>query len=152
MQATGNITIRMASASDADRVIEMGSRSIAIGPYKNDLKDAPDVTMRLYRLLIDNPMARIIVSEEEGKVTGILALLLFNHYYSGELTAGEIIWYVEPEYRQSPTALELYWKACQLAKEAGATRMQMTAPDPAVGQAYVRLGFHEVETTYQRDL
>ncbi len=145
-------TIRPACSEDADRIIEMGSRSIHIGPYREDLVDNPQVTLRLYKLLIDNPQARIIVSESEGKVTGLFAFIIFPHYYSGEITAGEIIWYVEPEYRVGGIGLKLLREAERLAREAGAVRIQLTAPTEALSAMYKRCGYHQVEVSFQRKL
>lgn len=144
--------IRMARPEDAERVIEMGSRSIKIGPYRDDLVDNPDVTRRLYDLLIKNPQARIIVSETENLVTGLFAFVIFPHYYSGELTAGEIIWYVEPEYRAGGVGLRLLKEAENYAREAGAVRMQLTAPTEQLGSMYKRCGYHQIEVSFQRTL
>lgn len=146
-------TIRMARPEDAERIIEIGSHSIAIGPYRNDLVDNPQVTLRLYKLLIDNPQSRIIVSEAAGGiVTGLFALIIFPHYYSGEITAGEIIWYVEPAYRVGGVGLALLREAERLAREAGAVRMQLTAPTEALSAMYKRCGYHQIEVSFQRKL
>lgn len=130
----------------------MGSRSIAEGPYREQLSDNPEVTRELTQKLLTQENVRILVSEDDGKVCGVLCFLLFPHYFSGEMTAGELIWYMEPEYRHSWAAICLLRAAQRLAKEMGAKRMQFTAPTVEVGKAYESLGYKQVEITYQRSL
>jgi GNAT superfamily N-acetyltransferase len=83
---------------------------------------------------------------------GLLGFIVFPHYFSRELTAGELMWYVEPEFRQSFTALALLRKAEQMARAMGAKRMQFTAPTVEVGKAYEALGYKQIEVSYQKEL
>ncbi len=84
---------------------------------------------------------------------GVFAFILYDHYYSGELVAGEMIWWVEPEYRKMGMPLELLWAAEKLACEMGAKKMQLTAPTDEIAAMYGKLkGFEKVETAFQRDI
>lgn len=142
--------IREALPTDIDRIVEMGSRSLREGPYRDEVGDSPKTTAALCQQVLES--GKILVAEEDGNVIGVLGFIVFPHYFSGERTAGELIWYVEPEYRQSFTALALLRKAQSLAREMGAKRMQFTAPTEEVGKAYESLGYHKVEVTYQKCL
>ena len=99
--------IREAEAKDVERIVEMGSRSLREGPYKDQLSDNPEATRKLTQNILENHVGKILVAEEDGKLVGLLGLLFYPHPYSGEPIAAEIIWYTEPEYRQSFTALAL---------------------------------------------
>lgn len=143
-------TIRLASEADVPRVVEMGRRFLAEGPYRNQLADVPEVSTRIAAFAVTTDKCRVLVSELEGQVTGVLAFILFPHYFSGELTAGEMIWYVEPEHRPGGVALRLLWEAERMAKEMGAERMQVTAPTSAVSDLYKRFGYDAVEVTFQK--
>jgi GNAT superfamily N-acetyltransferase len=144
--------IRVAEPTDIPRIVEMGSRSLREGPYKDLVGDNPEQTSQLARSVIEMDNGTVLVSEEDGKLTGVLAFVIFPHYFSGEKTAGELIWYVEPEYRQSFTAIALLRAAERLARTAGAKRMQFTAPTVAVGEAYQSLGYKPVEVSFQKAL
>ncbi|MCU1301968.1 MAG: hypothetical protein JWQ87_2252 [Candidatus Sulfotelmatobacter sp.] len=142
--------IREAVEADIPRLTEMGSRSLREGAYKDLVGDNPEQTGKLAVEVMKKGI--ILVAEEKGILTGVLAFILFPHYFSGELTAGEVIWYVEPEYRQSFTALCLLRAAERMARGFGAKRMQFTAPTAAVGKAYESLRYQQVEVTFQKTL
>lgn len=142
--------IREANEADIPRITEMGSRSLREGPYKDLVADKPEQTGKLALDVMQKGF--ILVSEEDDKLTGLLAFIVFSHYFSGELTAGEVMWYVEPEYRQSFTGLCLLRAAERMARKFGAKFMQFTAPTAEVGNAYEALKYHQVEVTFQKAL
>lgn len=144
-------TIRMASIADRERLLEMGRKFLAEGPYRQHLKDNPERAGKLISTLLESEAARVLVYEENGTVEGVLCFILFDHYFSGEMTAGELIWYVEPEFR-GKASLELLWAAEKMAYESGATHMQLTSPDEHAGKIYERIKYAPVETTYQARL
>jgi N-acetylglutamate synthase-like GNAT family acetyltransferase len=144
--------IREATLNDVPRVVELGRKFLAEGPYAGQIKDNPEQANRFTTLLIDNPSAKILVSEKNGTVTGVLAFLLFPHHFSGEMTALEIIWYVEPQYRPGGIAMRLMWTAERIAQEMHAHFMQFTAPDAKASAIYERFGYHQVEIGYQKEL
>jgi N-acetylglutamate synthase-like GNAT family acetyltransferase len=145
--------IREAVKEDIPKIIEMGSRSIQEGPYKELLPDRPEVTQQLARKLLEMPNAKILAGECDGKVVAVFAFILFDHYYSGEFVAGEMIWYVEPEARKSSMGLELLWAAEKLASSMGAKKMQLTAPTDEIANLYAHLrGYQKVETAFQRNI
>ena len=143
--------IREAQESDIPRIVEMGSRSLKEGPYKDQVGDNPDITKQLAWDVISQK-GRVLIALEDGKIIGLLAFILFPHYFSSELTAGELMWYVLPEYRKSFTAIALLRAAERMARELGAKRMQFTAPTDEVAAAYARLGYSQIEVSFQKEL
>lgn len=143
--------IREATPADVPRVVEMGRRFLAEGPYRDKIADNPEVCAKLAAQLVQNPQAKILVAEEGEQLIGILVFILFPHYFSGEMTAGELVWWVEPRAR-GRTGVKLLTAAEGMARDLGAKRMQMVAPTLEVGRLYKRRGYEEVETTYQRSL
>lgn len=141
--------VRLAELSDIDRVLELGYRFLEEGPYKDQLGKNEDVSRRLTHVLINNPNSRVIVAEVDDRVVGTFAFIFYEHYFSGERTAGEIIWYVEPEYRSQGLALEMLWFAEDLAFKMGALRFQLTAPTKAVEEIYKKLHYLPIEVSYQ---
>ena len=144
--------IREATLSDVHRIVEMGRRFMAESTYNQHLSENPKQMRVFAKQIISNPRGVILVSEQDGKLTGMLALLLFPHYFSGESIAGEVFWWVDPEARAGSTGLKLMRKAEKIAAMWGATKMQMVAPTRRIGKLYEHLGYKEVESTFQRDL
>lgn len=143
--------IREAASSDIPRIVELGSRSLVDGPYRDLVKDTPEQSAKLALQVIEKA-GRVLLWEENGQITGMLAFILFPHYFTGELTAGELMWYVEPESRPGGAALRLLWAAEELARSLGAQKMQFTAPTEAVGDIYKRFGYSKIEVSYQKEL
>lgn len=144
--------IREATVADIPRLIEMGHRFVSETSYKDHLEENPEQMKILAEQIISNPNGRILVAEKDQKPIGMLALILFPHYLSGELVAGEVFWWVEPEARKGRTGLELMKKAEEIAVSWGAKKMQMVAPSERIGKLYEYLGYSHVESTYQRSL
>lgn len=129
----------------------MGSRSLREGPYKDEI-DNPSQSAETALTVIQSSNGKVLVSEEEGKLTGLVGFILYPHFFTGEMTGIELMWWVEPEYRQSMTGIVLIRAAQRIAKEMGAKKMQFTAPTPEVGRAYEALGYRQVEIGYQKAL
>lgn len=145
--------IRAAEEKDIPRIVELGSQSLAEGPYKDLLADKPEVTGNLAARLLNLDTAKILVAEDDGVIVGVFAFVVFPHYFSGETVAGEVIWYVQPESRRGSNALELLWAAERQAYELGAKKMQLTAPTDEIAAMYGMLrGYVKVETAFQRNL
>lgn len=149
--------IREATPADIPRIIEMGRKFLLSGPYRDIMPDNPEVATSLAEKLVAYPEAKVLVAEEEGKVIGVFAFVVFPHYYSGLSTAGELIWYILPEHRRMTSftdspALNLLNEAEKLAKEMGAVQMHLTAPTIEIGSLYKRRGYKQVEIGFQREL
>jgi GNAT superfamily N-acetyltransferase len=144
--------IRPALESDIPRLLEMGSRSLREGPYKGKIIDNPEVAAALAFQVIKNQQGQVLVAEEGGQLIGLLGYAIFPHYYTGEKTAAEIMWWVEPEHRRSFTALALFRRAEAEARQAGCATMQFTAPTEEVARAYEKMGYTALEVAYYKDL
>jgi RimJ/RimL family protein N-acetyltransferase len=140
--------IRPAVEADIPRLVEMGRRFLASSPYSKFLPENPESMRVLIAQLVG--WGTLLVSEAEGNVTGMIGFMVFNHPMSGEKIGGEIFWWVDPEARG--IGLELLKQAEQAVREAGGKKMQMIAPDEGIEKLYQRLGYSQVETTYQRSL
>ena len=147
------MTVRMASPADLKTVVELGRRFLLEGPYRDELLDNPDRALSFAASVYDNPSGRILVLAEGESVHGVFAFFAYNHLFSGELTAVELIWYVEPEWRAGGFSLRLLAEAEHLAKSMGCVRMQLTAPSEEVGKLYKYCGgYKKIEVCYQRKL
>lgn len=130
----------------------MGSRSLREGPYKDQVEDNPEASAKLALEVISSRDGRVLVFEEDGKVVALIGFFIYPHYFSGIMTGHEIMFYVEPEYRRSLTAMCLLRAAERHARTMGAKRMQLSAPTREVAQAYEAMGYQPIEVGYQKVL
>jgi len=144
--------IRTATQADIPRIVELGTQSLKDGPYAGMLKDTPENSAVLALKIIGGNGKVLLYENEAGRVCGLLGFILFPHYFTGELTATEIMWYVEPEERKGGGGMFLLWEAEKEAKKMGATRMGFSAPDDKVSEIYARFGYKKIETTFMKVL
>jgi GNAT superfamily N-acetyltransferase len=142
--------IRPATSEDTARVVEMAQRFVAETEYSDVIALQPDRVAATVERLIANPDATVLLSGSDATITGMIAMLAYDHPFSGERTAFEVVWWVEPEARGD--GLRLLRAAEEWARGRGATAVQMVAPSQRVGELYIRLGYAPVETSFQRRL
>lgn len=140
--------IRDATLADIPRMVEMGQHFRKQTSYDKFLSDSPETMKKLGETLIERN--GLIVSEERGEVIGMLGFIIYEHFISGDLTAGEVFWFVEPQHRGS--GIRLMKEMERRARSAGAKNMQMVAPSWKVAKFYKRSGFELMEMSYQRTL
>lgn len=147
--------IREANTSDIPRIVELGTRSLKDGPYKDICKDNPEQSARFALAVIDK-MGKVLVYEVDGEIHGLLGFIISPHYFSAELVASEVMWYVEQEHRVAVNgyfpAFDLLKAAEKLASELGAVKMAFTAPTKEVGTMYERFGYRPIEVGYLKEL
>jgi GNAT superfamily N-acetyltransferase len=126
----------------------MGQRFRQETEYSQHVGENPEQMAMLGAKLIEGN--GLLISERNGVVVGMIGYIVFPHFISGEIVAGEVFWWVEPEHRgEGPKLLR---EAEKRVAAAGAKRMQMIAPNERVGKLYERFGYSFVESTYQRTL
>ncbi len=126
----------------------MGQRFLRESSYAKHLKENPERLAMLGAQLIEKD--GLILTERDQVITGMLGSILHNHFMSGELMAGEVFWWVEPEYRGD--GIRLVKETETRARAAGAVSLQMIAPNERVAALYQRMGYEFVESTWQKKL
>ena len=144
------MTIRPATLADVPALVAMGERFRADSPYRDLCAENADAMAATCTRLITGPDSIMLVAEHAAGLVGMIGLILFAHHFSGARTAGELVWWVDPGARG--TGLRLLRQGERWAAEAGATQMQMIAPDARVGRLYEHQGYAPVELTYQKAL
>jgi GNAT superfamily N-acetyltransferase len=140
--------IRAATSADVPRVVEMGLRFRRETNYQRHIAENPAALANMAALLVN--AGGLLVSERERRIVGMIGFYLFPHFLSGEQIAGEVCWWVEPEFRGE--GIKLLRAAETAARAAGAVRMQMIAPTNQVATIYQRCGYEFIEAAYQRTL
>jgi len=140
--------IRLATQEDIPRLVKMGQRFRNESTYGKYLAENPEKMAELGKRLIE--VDGLILAERGEMIIGMLGFILHRHFISGELVAGEVFWWVEPEFRGEGLALMM--DAERRAKLAGAQYMHMIAPNESVEAIYKIRGYERVESTWQRNL
>ncbi len=141
--------IRAATLEDVPRIVEMGQRFREL-IYRDLLADNPVQMRAISERLISGDDSVILVVEKFDRVIGMIGMMLFDHFLSAERVAGEVAWWIEPEDRGD--GLRLLLAAETWARDNGAQKIQMIAPNERVGKLYRRLGYMPIETAYQKAL
>lgn len=146
--------IRRALTAEIPTIVEMGRHFLAASPFVDVIPDST-VHMRALatQLLACGAQGTILVADiAEGEgLMGMVGLTCTPHFLSGELTAGEVFFWVEPRAR-GIVGVRLIQAAEQWAKDSGAVAIQMIAPDARVGTFYNRRKYRAIETTYWKRL
>lgn len=143
-------TIREATESDVPAIVEMGRQFRNETVYASRLPENVEQITATARRIVASPDGTVLVADRDGVLIGMIGLLLFTHHFSGERTAGELCFWIDPAHRGH--GVRLLYRAERWAREHGATTLQMIAPTPEVGALYTRLGFTEIETAFQKEL
>jgi GNAT superfamily N-acetyltransferase len=140
--------IRLAREFDIPRLVEMGLRFRQETSYCQHIKENPEQMSKTAKQLIATN--GLLVSERQGNIIGMLGFVIYPHFLSGEICAGEVFWWVEPEHRGE--GVKLLKETEKIAKKAGAARIQMIAPNEKVAEFYRLCGYEYVETAFQKSL
>ena len=146
---TGRV-IRPATMEDVPALVAMGRQFAQTEMYRDVLYENPDQITIVMTNLIDCEAGTILVLESESVLVGMMGILHTPHFLSAEICASEIFWWVTPGHRGD--GVRLLRAAESWAKECGATKLQMVAPNERVGRFYDRMGFKRIETSYQKAL
>jgi GNAT superfamily N-acetyltransferase len=145
----GETIIRPATYADIPQIVDMGLRFLRSSEYRARMRETPDAMASTARWLVEAPGGALFVAEQGDGLVGMIGLALSVQPLSGELAAGELFWYVEPEAR-GRTGIKLLRRAESWAKAAGATVVVMVAPNANVERFYASRGYDRFEVTYQR--
>ncbi|MBA3578923.1 MAG: GNAT family N-acetyltransferase [Gemmatimonadaceae bacterium] len=144
--------IRAATDSDLGAVQTMALRFIASTDYQHRLAFSTAHVEAFVQQTIENPHAVVLVSEHKGQLVGMMAVVLFIHPLTGERTASEMAWWMDPAHRGGRDAIRMLSEAEQWAMGQGAVMFHMIAPDERTAEFYERLDYRKIETSYGRRL
>ena len=140
--------IRHATLADMPELMRMAEAFLASSAFGSVVSFDADRMQRLMETLITHPDMDILVPET---LDGMLAVRTTVHDMSGEVFAGEVFWWVDTA-KRGIAGWRLKQSAERWARNRGATRMQMSAPNERVGDMLTRDGFQRVEITYMKEL
>src|SRR5476651_1377594 len=124
--------IRLATVEDIPQMVAMGVKFNNQSSYSRHLKVDEEKIAAIGKQLIEGE--GLLVSENQEKITGMIGYIVYRHFMSDEIIAGEVFWWVEPEHRGA--GIKLLKEAEDRARQRGAKKMQMIAPTDQVAKVY----------------
>ena len=77
--------IRKATMDDLERLVEMGMRFAADADYRDLIAVKPENIADAIFNVVNSPDGVVFVSGSDATVTGMIAILAYDHPFSGEL-------------------------------------------------------------------
>lgn len=110
----------------------------------------------LFEEYISNPSIKIIIlaCDTQNKPIGLIVGAKTQMYFSDVEFAGELIWWVDEEYRRSRAAIDLF-KAFEFwSKKVGAEVVTVvdTVQTTPLTNFYMRNGYHLAESVFIKEL
>jgi GNAT superfamily N-acetyltransferase len=122
------------------------------------VKVNPDYAKERYRQMIANGNAKgfILIDDTTGKLAGGIGMLKGPDLHSGEMTAVETFWFVDPSSENSFGAMELYRCFERWAKETGCKKMamihMMNSSPAKLQRLYERMGYTLIEQHFVKEI
>jgi len=143
--------IRKAGGGDRSDLVAMVGHFIQGTPYAKVLPFRPKKVLELVDLVLEHGV--VFVAEVNGRAVGMIAAVALRELVAGEAMADEMVWWVEPAYRQGLVGPRLLKALENWARQKGLAMLKMVAPvGTEVGAFYERAGYMAVETSYIKHL
>ena len=148
--------IRRAIITDEPDLVRMGRAFWAETPLSDFSVFSPEYLVNFIRGASIEPSASIWVADDGGKIVGAVAGMIYPLFFSGDLVAQEIFWWVDPEARGAEASKMLFDALIEWATAMGAKALSMIAIEngkaESVGKIYRKKGFIPTEHAYVRGL
>lgn len=119
------MTLRDLTPFDIEAAISLGARMHKESVYRDFDYDKQKCGQLLYRCLSNPDTHFAMVTETDGKLTGMLLGYISEHYFGRDLIASDYLWYVLPEHRGSRAGLQLLIAFQDWAKVRNAAEVYM---------------------------
>ena len=150
--------IRFALNADIPDLVYWGEKFWELTWFRQKLQqeyDGQSVDILLQGLINHDTGFVLVVEDEEKKVRGFALIVISPFVFNLNLKiAGELAWYVDPDYRGHRAGLDLLKKAELIARSRGCRYLTMISMNHSmnVGPLYEKAGYSPAETTYIKEL
>lgn len=139
--------VRLAVAADVPAIVDMALVFLAT-EYAGAIAADPVRVEAMAATMVHE--GAMFVAERQGDVVGMIGMVVYDHFLSGERVASPVCWWVNPDARG--LGMRLFIAGRRWAIAQGATRLQASAPNRRSEQIYRRLGWTAFEVHYQTRL
>lgn len=147
-------TIRKGTLADVPEIVRMSAAFYPTTHYAQWCDMDEETVADLASSLIENHI--FFVAEDGDRLVGMVGLFIIPFMFNRQATsAGEVVWWVDPEARGSRVAASLLQAVEGACRDAGADRIQMVhMPNspPQAAALYEKLGYSRSEISYTKDI
>lgn len=147
-------TIRKGTLADVPEIVRMSAAFYPTTHYAQWCDMDEETVADLASSLIENHI--FFVAEDGEHLIGMVGLFIIPFMFNRHATsAGEVVWWVDPEARGSRVAASLLQAVEGACRDAGADRIQMVhMPNspPQAAALYEKLGYSRSEISYTKDI
>lgn len=146
------IAVRRARPEDLPVIVEMVGHFIASTSYCRLLRFVPEAVAELTDRVLQ--VGVIFVAEDGPQLVGVIAGLPIEEPIGRTKMLDELVWWIEPAYRNRSAGPRLHGAWESWAREAGLEAVRMIAPadSPEVGSFYAKRGYWPLETSFIKRL
>lgn len=147
--------IRLADIKDVNKVLFITLSFIEESGYKFSIN--PRKLRELARAFIeDSDKLVLLLVDDKDNIKGILAGNLVSPFYTDDVIAQEMMWYVDKDRRGSMESMRLplmfiKWASQNKAKGVQFSNLEVLKGDK-VSEVYERLGLKKMESAFYKDL
>lgn len=146
--------IRKGTLADVPEIVRMSAAFYPTTHYAQWCDMDEETVADLASSLIENHI--FFVAEDGDRLVGMVGLFIIPFMFNRHATsAGEVVWWVDPEARGSRVAASLLQAVEGACRDAGADRIQMVhMPNspPQAAALYEKLGYSRSEISYTKDI
>lgn len=144
--------IRRATIDDLPSILRMSEDFHQASPYRNIPFNKEFLAQNVQAILI-NPLFSLFVAEDHnGNLVGMLAGVITQKLFSPEPAAGELVWWVDPEYRSNGIGPELHqsFQAWAISKGCSSISMVLLEDEnlELIDKMYKNMGYTPTERSY----
>lgn len=148
------MVIRQATSEDVNSILAMSKKFYPKTSYASWLPLDDESVIALINLLVDSGI--MLIAEEDNKPAGMIGLAVYPFMFNANaMAAGEIVFWVEPEYRARGLGHDLLQVAEGECRKAGVDYIQMRLMADSPQQAahlYTEHGYRLEETAWSKVL
>lgn len=144
--------IREATHNDLDIVVKLGLSFFNEAKTELTPKFSEEKAIAVICNMIDNGDCILYVAEHDGVIVGMIGAMISEHWFSEEIIAQELFWYVLPEHRGF--GIELLDMLEIKAKELGVSKIAMVDLDgkSPISTILRRRGYSVHEKSYVKGI
>ena len=143
--------IRNATHSDLEDIVQLGISFFEEAKTNLTPEFSEEKAMGVIKSMIENQGCILYVAEVDGVIVGMIGAVISEHWFSDEMIAQELFWYVLPVFRVG-VGFKLLQAMEDRSKELGASLVAMVdlGEKSPVDVVLRRRGYEIHEKTYVR--
>jgi Acetyltransferases, including N-acetylases of ribosomal proteins len=147
------LSLKVATNDEAEDIKQMALAFFEASPYSKYGVDAEKVGVIIQEFLNSDPLEKMLIALMDGdKAVGVLATIAAENIFNRQKLCCELIWWIDPEYRNYGSARKMvqayeYWAKHKVKAQI----IQLISLDDK-DKLYTHLGFTKIEQAYTKEI